>query len=188
LPDDRRFRLVDFTPELAAREILATVADPLIVCDSAGRVRLLNPAAASVLDRRPEEILGRPIAELVPPTEQDRLAAVLAGGEIRDQSLDLRARDGGAVPVELAVSPLRDRGGAVVGSVLVARDARPHLRAQAALAASEARYRALFEANPIPGTILPSLPRSRIRPEISPTPGVAASPVAGGAAGGAGAT
>jgi diguanylate cyclase (GGDEF)-like protein/PAS domain S-box-containing protein len=146
----RRFRLVDFTPELAAREILATVADPLIVCDSEGRVRLLNPAAASVLDRRPEEIVGRPIAELVPPPQQDRLAASLAGGEIRDQSIDLLARDGGAVPVELAVSPLRDRGGAVVGSVLVARDARPHLRAQAALAASEARYRALFEANPIP--------------------------------------
>jgi diguanylate cyclase (GGDEF)-like protein/PAS domain S-box-containing protein len=146
----RRFRLVDFTPELAAREILATVADPLIVCDTEGRVRLLNPAAASVLGQSQEEIVGRPIAELVPPPEQGRLAALLAGGESRDQSLDLRARDGGAVPVELAVSPLRDRGGAVVGSVLVARDARPHLRAQAALAASEARYRALFEANPIP--------------------------------------
>jgi diguanylate cyclase (GGDEF)-like protein/PAS domain S-box-containing protein len=146
----RRFRLVDFTPELAAREILATVADPLIVCDGEGRVRLLNPAAASVLGQRPEAIIGRPIADLVPPPELDRLAALLLGGEIRDQSIDLRARDGGAVPVELAVSPLRDRGGAVVGSVLVARDARPHLRAQAALAASEARYRALFEANPIP--------------------------------------
>jgi diguanylate cyclase (GGDEF)-like protein/PAS domain S-box-containing protein len=146
----RRFRLVDFTPELAAREILATVADPLIVCDGEGRIRLLNPAAASVLGRRPEEIAGRPIADLVPPPDQGRLAALLAGGETRDQSIDLRSRDGGAVPVELAVSPLRDRGGAVVGSVLVARDARPHLRAQAALAASEARYRALFEANPIP--------------------------------------
>jgi len=146
----RRYRLVDFTPELAAREILATVADPLIVCDRDGRIRLLNPAAASVLGHRPDEIVGRPIADLVPPPEQGRLAELLAGGEARDQGLGLRARDGGAVPVELAVSPLRDRGGALVGSVLVARDARPHLRAQAALAASEARYRALFEANPIP--------------------------------------
>ncbi|MBV8201723.1 MAG: EAL domain-containing protein [Acidobacteria bacterium] len=142
----RRFRLVDFTPELAAREILATVADPLIVCDVEGRVRLLNPAAAGVLGCRPEEVVGRPLAELVPPPERERLAAYLLGGEIRDQGIDLRARDGGAVPVELAVSPLRDRGGAIVGSVLVARDARPHLRAIREVRASEERFRVTAEA------------------------------------------
>jgi diguanylate cyclase (GGDEF)-like protein/PAS domain S-box-containing protein len=146
----RRFRLVDFTPELAAREILATVADPLIVCDVEGRIRLLNPAAASVLGHLPQELARRPLAELVPPPDQGRLAALLTQGEARDESIELRSRDGALVPVELAVSQLRDRGGAVVGSVLVARDARPHRRAQAELAASEARYRALFEANPVP--------------------------------------
>ncbi len=146
----RHFRLVDFTPELAAREILATVADPLIVCDREGRIRLLNDAASTVLGLRPAEMMGRPVEELAMAADRVRLAELVFRCGAQEESLTLRARDGEPVPVELALSPLRDRGGAVVGCVLVARDARPHLRAQAALAASEARYRDLFEANPMP--------------------------------------
>jgi diguanylate cyclase (GGDEF)-like protein/PAS domain S-box-containing protein len=146
----RRFRLVDFTPELAAREILATIADPLIVSDREGRIRLLNEAASSVLGYRAAEMMGRPVEDLVTAAHRARLAELLSREEIRKVSMTLRARDGEAVPVDLALSPLGDRGGAVVGCVLVARDARPHLRAQAALAESEARYRALFDANPMP--------------------------------------
>jgi len=146
----RRFRLVDFTPELAARDILATIADPLIVTDREGRVRLLNEAASGVLGYRAAEMMGRPVEELVTAADRARLAELLSRGEVRNESIALRARDGEPVPVDLALSPLADRGGAVVGCVLVARDARPRLRAQAALADSEARYRTLFETNPMP--------------------------------------
>jgi len=44
----RRYRLVDLTPAFAAEQILATVADPVIVCDREGRIRFTNQAAADV--------------------------------------------------------------------------------------------------------------------------------------------
>src|SRR5258708_30799927 len=43
----RRYRLVDLTPAFAAEQILATVGDPVIVCDHEGRVRFSNAAATA---------------------------------------------------------------------------------------------------------------------------------------------
>src|ERR1044072_4706000 len=71
----RRYRLVDFTPELAAREVFSTIADPLLLCDLSGRVRLVNRAARHVLGRGDGELVGRPLVELA--AGEDGNAALL---------------------------------------------------------------------------------------------------------------
>src|SRR5258708_39794672 len=63
----RRHRLVDLTPAFAGEQILATLGDPVIVCDHEGRVRFRDAAAAvgfghrrGALARREPQLLRAP--------------------------------------------------------------------------------------------------------------------------------
>jgi diguanylate cyclase (GGDEF)-like protein/PAS domain S-box-containing protein len=138
----RRHRLVDITPSLAAPQILATMADPLVVCDADDNVRLVNPAACLLLGYEERHLLGMPVASLV---VADGLLESLRGRPGRLEEAGLLARDGGRVDVSLSIAPVREDGHHV-GAVLIARDVRERKAAEAALRHSEARFRALAES------------------------------------------
>lgn len=144
----RRYRLVDLTPAFAAGQILATVADPVIVCDSDGKIRFANDAASTVFGYLPGELAGAPIERLAEPLVGSTVRLHLAVGEVvRDAEMVFRDRQGEAVEVGVSLSPLVDDRGQTVGAVLLARDIRARKRAEEALRKSEESYRTLFERN-----------------------------------------
>jgi diguanylate cyclase (GGDEF)-like protein/PAS domain S-box-containing protein len=144
----RRYRLVAFTPAFAAGQILATVADPVIVCDSEGKIRFTNDAASTVFGYDPGELAGAPIERLAEPLVGSTVRLHLTVGEVvRDAEMVFRTRQGEAVEVGVSLSPLVDDQGHAVGAVLLARDIRARKRAEAALRKSEESYRTLFERN-----------------------------------------
>jgi diguanylate cyclase (GGDEF)-like protein/PAS domain S-box-containing protein len=144
----RRYRLVDLTPAFAAGQILATVADPVIVCDSGGKIRFTNDAASTVFGYAPGELAGAPIERLAEPLVGSTVRFHLVAGEVvRDAEMVFRTRQGEAVEVGVSLSPLVDDHGQTVGAVLLARDIRARKRAEAALRKSEESYRTLFERN-----------------------------------------
>ncbi|HEX5801299.1 MAG TPA: ATP-binding protein [Gaiellaceae bacterium] len=49
-----------------AARVLASVGDGVVLVDREGVVRLWNPAAAAILGRREHDVLGRPIADVIP--------------------------------------------------------------------------------------------------------------------------
>lgn len=160
----RRYRLVDITSSFAATEIVETMADALIVCDSEGQIRVVNHAVASTFGYQPSELVGRSIEMLVDPdatlANTEKLHQALKRGTLRDQERVFLTKDGKAVEVSLSISQLKDRG-VVAGSVVIARDIRQRKQAEAeikenvtlleaaleALQTSEGRYRMLFERN-----------------------------------------
>ncbi|MBI3967767.1 MAG: PAS domain S-box protein [Chloroflexi bacterium] len=143
-----RYRLVDITPSFAADQILATVADPLVVCDGDGKIRLVNSGVTAVFGYSESELLGRSVELLAEPdsTHVAALRDAHGGATFRDREMVLRAKDGEAVDVSLSASHLRDRTGRAVGTVLVARDIRERRRAEAELERSLTVLRGTLEA------------------------------------------
>jgi len=130
-----RYRLVDFTPAFAAEQILATVADPVIVCDSEGRIRFTNGAASTVLGYGPGELVDAPIERLAEPSLVSAVRALVTAGEsVRGTEMVFHKRDGEEVDVEVSLSPLLDDRRAAVGAVLIARDIRARKLAESRIA------------------------------------------------------
>jgi diguanylate cyclase (GGDEF)-like protein/PAS domain S-box-containing protein len=130
-----RYRLVDFTPAFAAGQILATVADPVIVCDSEGKIRFTNEAASTVFGYGPGELGGAPIELLAEPFVGSTVRLLLVEGKVvRDAEMVFRTRHGEEVDVEVSLSPLVDDHQAAVGAVLIARDVRARKLAESRIA------------------------------------------------------
>ena len=102
----RRHRLVDITPSLAAPQILATMADPLLVCDADDNVGLVNQALCSLLGYEERDLVGRPVDSLV---TAEGLKQALRGRPVR---LEEVANVRGSVEDERSISWLYTPQGA----------------------------------------------------------------------------
>jgi PAS domain S-box-containing protein len=128
------------------RLTLSSIGDGVIATDAQGRVQFLNAAAEGLTGRTQAEAAGRPLAEVFRiVNEQTRQPAespvqqVMATGTVvglANHTL-LLARDGRETPVADGAAPIRDREGAVLGVVLVFRDAGAQRRAERALAEAD---------------------------------------------------
>ena len=123
----KRYRLLNINTSIAAKEIINTMHDHLIMTDYDGAVIQASPHTCEALGRSEEEIRGVPIALLV--AEQERLDEEIV--RFRTTDLDglsdefkLKMKAGGSIPVRLSASALRDREGDLIGIVFVGYDLR----------------------------------------------------------------
>src|SRR6185312_16472089 len=101
------------------RAIFDTALDGIVTMDHEGRIAEFNPGAERIFGYSREEVLGRPLAEvLIPAALRERhcagLARYLATGEAavlgkRIELAGLRA-DGSEVPVELSINRMPGDG------------------------------------------------------------------------------
>ena len=119
---------------------LWSIGDAVISTDLAGRIRLLNPAAAALTGWFPSEAVGRSVSEVVVLRDErtrllspDPVERVLAHGvahRLIEPALLVR-RDGTELPVEDSATPIRDLAGELTGAVVVLRDVTAKRRADA---------------------------------------------------------
>lgn len=108
----RREREQELAEQLAdVRSILSALPDPVLVIGTDGRIDAANPALAWRLGWSLDDILGRPLTDLVENDELlPTLAALEPGATDWQETVRIRAVEGDFVSCELRAS-LCDRGG-----------------------------------------------------------------------------
>jgi PAS domain S-box-containing protein len=127
--------------------------DAVVSKDLGGIVTSWNTSAERIFGYTAEEAVGQPIATLIiPPDRQDeepKILARLRKGERVDHFETVRRRkDGTLLDISVTISPVRDAGGKIIGASKIARDITERKRMQAALIASEGRFRQLADTMP----------------------------------------
>ncbi|HTL70826.1 MAG TPA: ATP-binding protein [Candidatus Eisenbacteria bacterium] len=119
----RRYHLVDITPAFAARQIIDTMADALLVTDSDGVVRVANPAACLFLGKDAEAIVGRPLAAAAPGFFPPEKRLAVAGGRPLDPyEIEAVSAAGRKVILNIAASAMRSPSGEPLAFLCIARD------------------------------------------------------------------
>ena len=141
-PDDEASGLLRAIVESSDDAIIGKTLDGTIVSWNAGAQRMYGHTAA--------EAVGQSITLIIPAEQRDEQARILneinAGRRVASHETVRLTRDGRHVPVSLAVSPIFDADGRVVGASAIGRDITESKRVQAALRASEERYRSIIDS------------------------------------------
>jgi PAS domain S-box-containing protein len=114
----------------AASAHLASIvefSDEAIVSESlSGTINTWNKGAEQLFGYAADEVLGKSIAILVPPDRPDEVPAILErvkrGERVEHYQTVRRRKDGSLIEIALSVSPIKDRGGKIVGASKIARD------------------------------------------------------------------
>lgn len=147
----KRREMVRDAHERWFERILERVKDVVAVVDPGGGLEYVNPAVRDVLGYDPDDLVGRSLLELLHPDDRDRfdeecLAGLREPGRALEDEVRVRTTGGAWRALSLSgqvYSPRPEEEGPRL--VLNARDVTERREEQRRLAASEERYRLLFE-------------------------------------------
>jgi PAS domain S-box-containing protein len=132
--------------------IIESSDDAIITKDLNGVITSWNNGAHRLFGYNADEVIGKPVAILIPPERQNEEPGILEklrqGQRIDHYETVRRRKDGTLLDISLTVSPLRNADGKIVGASKIARDITDKKRAQHALRDSEERFRAVVDNIP----------------------------------------
>jgi PAS domain S-box-containing protein len=133
----RRYRLMSITVPVASKDIIRTMADPLLLVGLKGDIQVSNPAAQRLFSGEDGRLTGKMISALFPNQElfeRDHLQQRLSQEPILAMALE---GGEGQPSMSLSASLVRGKDGEPVGAVIILRDVSEQLAMHARLARAE---------------------------------------------------
>jgi len=123
-----KYGLMSITPAAAADNILATMADSLLLIGPEHKIVTANQATLDLFGYRRNELIGQPSTTISPGLDlflrSKEFKHLSEEGLVRDYQAVYYAKSGAKVPVNLSVSLLKDTFGELAGMICVAKDMR----------------------------------------------------------------
>ena len=133
--------------------IVETSEDAIISASLNGTILSWNAGAERLYGYKAQEMVGRPLSLQGPPGQTDKMARVMQalrrGEHFEHYEITQSHKDGHPIETSITISPLKGKGGAVVGASVIARDITSQKRAEEALRQSEERFRVALESAPV---------------------------------------
>lgn len=145
--------ITDRRQQFRGSRLLAAVVessdDAIITKNLDGVITSWNGSAQRMFGYTDEEAIGKHITIIIPPDRNDEEKKILEqlrkGQRIEHFETVRMRKDGTTFDISLAISPIRDEQGRVVGASKVARDITERKRVDRALRESEEQLRSLAE-------------------------------------------
>jgi PAS domain S-box-containing protein len=133
--------------------IVESSDDAIIGKTLEGVITSWNKGAERIFGYTADEIIGRPIAVLIPPErhdeEQEILKRLRRGERIEHYVTKRIRKDGSPLVISLSISPIKESTGKIIGASKIARDITERQRSSEALQASERLFRLLADSAPV---------------------------------------
>ncbi|HSG23762.1 MAG TPA: PAS domain S-box protein, partial [Azonexus sp.] len=105
-------------------------SQPLLLTDAQTLINYVNPAFSRLFGYQLDELAGKPVSCLVPPTDSEQLvhaeaARQLRAGDTWSAEVERLSRDGQRIPVIANVGSITDDKGNLIGFVASYHDLRP---------------------------------------------------------------
>jgi PAS domain S-box-containing protein len=121
------------TSEAQLQTIVESSSDAVIGLDLTGIVTQWNAAGERIFGYSEEEIVGRPIALIIPPDRHDdearMLSQIKSGQRIEHFETERLSKHGDLISVSVTVTPIKDSHGQVIGASKLVRDVTESKRA-----------------------------------------------------------
>lgn len=130
-------------------QLLSSVNDAIVAADLDFRITYWNTAAERIYGWNKEEVLGKPIAEIIPVkflnnlTREETRREVMEKGTWRGEAIHYN-RDGQEIIIDWSITVIRDLTEGIVGTVSVSRDRTDRHRMERALQERERFLHSIF--------------------------------------------